>query len=116
MASVSEPQASSTPTKHDKPDDEAPPTLLTTQVSTPTVKTPRVEKPDLWLLAYERAGFDKDQKQVLLDTSDNDEAKPWSPLDVVEEVKDATSNRCMECSKSGWVTDDGIRRVVVAQR
>jgi hypothetical protein len=64
--------------------------------------------------------FRRRAEKILLRTSENDEAKPWSPLEFVEKVKDVTRDRCMECAKSGWVTSDGARNgtrnVVVAQR
>jgi hypothetical protein len=117
---VSQPQIPLSPADDSKPDDETATAPLTIQVSAPIVKAPQVETPDLWLFAYERAGFDEEQKKILLRTPEKDEAEPWSPLEFVEEVKDATRERCMECAKSGWVTSDGVHNgtsnVVVAQR
>jgi hypothetical protein len=117
---VSQPQVPLSPAEDSKPDDETTTAPLKIQVSSPIVKGPRVETPDLWLLAYERAGFDEEQKKILLRTSERDETKPWSPLEFVEKVKDVTHDRCMECAKSGLVISDGVRNgtrnVVVAQR
>jgi hypothetical protein len=113
---VSEPKAPSPPTEDSKSDERTATTPLTVQVSAPIVEGPRVETPDLWLLAYERAGFDEKQKQILLRTSEPDRVDPWSPLDFVEEVKDVTHDQCAECVKSGWIANDGTRNVAVAQR
>jgi hypothetical protein len=117
---MSQPQVPLSPAQDSKPDDETATAPLTIEVSAPIVEGPRVETPDLWLLAYERAGFNEEQKKTLLRTSEEDEATPRSPLEYVENVKDVTRDRCMECAKSGWVTSDGARNgtrnVVVAQR
>jgi hypothetical protein len=116
---VSQSQVPLSPAEDIKLDDETTTAPLTIQVSAPIVEGPRVEIPDLWLHAHEGAGFDEEQKKILLRASEEDEDKPWSPLKFVEEVKNVTRDRCRECAKSGWVISDGARNgtrnVVVAQ-
>jgi hypothetical protein len=67
-------QVPSPPAEDQNQDSQTASTPLTVHVSAPTVEGPRVETPDLWLLAYERAGFNKEQKKTLLETSEQDEA------------------------------------------
>jgi hypothetical protein len=73
----------------------------TATAAQPTIQTTFIEKPDLWLLAYQRAGFDEQQTDVLLGPTHARDTS-LSPLHLVEEVKKLAVDRYTDCKRGGW--------------
>jgi hypothetical protein len=78
-------------------------------VAEPSPKTdaPRKERPDLWLLAYDRVGFDEEQTKPLLTPSDGN-TTIRSPLDFVERVRNLIIDRYAKCKSSGWTNSEQL--------
>ena len=53
---------------------------------------------------------------MLLGPPTGTETAPWSPVQFVQEVKDVTRDRFVECEKSGWFAKAGGCKAVIKQR
>lgn len=87
-----------------------------TTIISPQFQGPRIEKPDIWLLALERSGLSNEQSLVLLSPPTGGETEPWSPVQFVQEVKDVTRDRYVECEKRVWFAKTGGYKAVIKQR
>ncbi|KAI4651901.1 hypothetical protein J4E93_002097 [Alternaria ventricosa] len=87
-----------------------------TTIISPQFQGPRIEKPDLWLLALERSELNNEQSLVLLSPPTGGETEPWSPVQFVQEVKDVTRDRYVEGEKSGWFAKARGCKAVIKQR
>lgn len=69
-----------------------------TTMAYPADQAARVEKRDLWLMAYERAGFDEKQTEILLKPL-NDSETNRSPLEIVDSVMEFTIDNYADCKR-----------------
>jgi len=69
----------------------------------------------LWDRAYEKAKFTDTETEVLLKAFQGDR-KEWTAVSFVEEVKDLTRARCIDCAEDDYSARKSGKRTVIAQR